>query len=74
VKNTGDCKISYSVVATIDVLRLQKAVAKTSMCVIATLSHVRDCRKTVAKKHVSAIAKKQVKCDYKKPVQKSSMP
>jgi hypothetical protein len=53
---------------------LQKAVAKTSMCVIATLSHVRDCRKTVAKKHVSAIAKKQVKCDYKKPVQKSSMP
>jgi hypothetical protein len=42
-ENTSDCKIRYSVVATTDVLRLQKKVAKTSICVIATLSHVHDC-------------------------------
>jgi hypothetical protein len=58
-ENTGDCKTSYSVVATVDVMRLQKkAVAKNK--------HVRDCNliavcfaeKTVAKKqHVTAIAK-----------------
>jgi hypothetical protein len=38
-ENTGDCKISYSVVATTDVRRLQKKLLqRTSMCVIATLS------------------------------------
>jgi hypothetical protein len=35
-ENTGDCKKSYNVVATVDVMRLQKkAVAKNK--------HVRDC-------------------------------
>jgi hypothetical protein len=35
-ENTRDCKISYSVVATTDVMRLQKKAA-------AKNKHVRDC-------------------------------
>jgi hypothetical protein len=41
-ENTGGCNILYSVVATTDVVRLQKIVAKISMWVIATLSQC-DC-------------------------------
>jgi hypothetical protein len=64
-ENTGDCKISYSVVATTDVRQLQKKPVAT----LSHVRHVRDCNliamgfaeKTVAKKqHVTAIAKKTV--------------
>jgi hypothetical protein len=69
-ENTGDCKISYIVVATTDVMRLQKKLLlKTSMCVIATLSQC-DLQKNSCKKTAcdcdckKTVAKKQVKCDY----------
>jgi hypothetical protein len=83
-ENTVDCKISYSVAASTDVLRLQKKVAKPSMCVIATFSQC-DCTLSAVwlqKKTVTRIAcdcdwknscKKHVKkYDCKKPVQKKA--
>jgi hypothetical protein len=62
-------KCDYSVVATADVLRLQKnPVAKTSMCVIATLSHVRDCKfyRSVIAKQVKVRLRKKAPCRRKK--------
>jgi hypothetical protein len=67
-------KCDYSVVATADVLRLQKnPVGKTSMCVIATFSHVRDCKfyRSVIAKQVKVRLRKNAPCRRKKKVHKN---
>jgi hypothetical protein len=86
-ENTVDCLISYSVVATTDVPLAKKTVAKTKHvsgckpCRILAIAPLAQCdyKKTVAKKHVIAIAtKKQLqktqvkKCGCKKPLQKKA--
>jgi hypothetical protein len=72
--NTDDCNILKSVVATTDVLRLQKrakkTVAKTSMWVIATLPQCGCTLIAVCLRLKKTVAETGKKCDCKNPVQK----